>query len=249
MLFTFIPLIPLATISLHDQHLFQTAWFIESLCSQVLVVFIIRTRRTPFWRSKPSKYLLSSSIHIVAFALIVPFTPLGPIFDFVPPPLLFYVALGVLLAAYLLFAEFVKNWFYKRNAFRLEQVLVPKRAFYVTRTAKLMQDMIAMICLRSEEEFGIESFTEDLNSAITYPINQNQMARNLQYLRRSRLISVDWNKRTIKREKAIAEYVKKGIIGGPNWSIIGEDWRKINNVLLNKHGLVNTEYQLLLLRQ
>ena len=66
-----------------------------------------------------------------------------------------------------------------------------------------MQDMIATISLRVEDEFTIESLTEDLNSAITYPINSNQMARNLQYLRRSGLISVDWNKRTIKREKSL----------------------------------------------
>ena len=229
--------------------LFQTAWFIESLCSQILVVFIIRTQRKPFWKSKPSRYLVISSLSIVAFALILPFTPLGEIFGFVPPPPLFFAALAILLGTYLLLAETVKNWFYKRHAYRLEQTLVPKRTFYVTRTAKLMQDMIATICLQIEDEFTIESITADLNSAITYPINSNQMTRNLQYLRRSGLISVDWRKRTIKREKPLIEYVKKSIIGGPIWPTIGEDWRKINNILLNKHGAVNTEYQQLLPKQ
>ncbi|MCL5949946.1 MAG: magnesium-translocating P-type ATPase [Candidatus Bathyarchaeota archaeon] len=229
--------------------LFQTAWFIESLCSQILVVFIIRTRRKPFYKSKPSKYLLISSLSIVAFALILPFTPLGAVFGFVPPPPLFFVALAILLGTYLLLAETVKHWFYKRHGYRLEQTLVPKRTFYVTRTAKLMQDMIATISLRTEDEFTIESLTDDLNSAITYPINSNQMARNLQYLRRSGLISVDWSKRTIKREKSLSEYVKKSIIGGPMWPTIGEDWRKINNILLNKHGTINAEYQQLLPKQ
>ena len=42
------------------------------------------------------------------------------------------------------------------------------------------------------------------------------MARNLQYLRRSGLISVDWNKRTLKREKALNDYVKKEYYGGSN---------------------------------
>ncbi|HEX7482473.1 MAG TPA: HAD-IC family P-type ATPase, partial [Candidatus Bathyarchaeia archaeon] len=249
MLFVFIPIVPLGLLSSHDQHLFQTAWFIESLCSQVLVVFVIRTRRKPFWKSKPSKYLVISSIAIVTFALLVPFTPLGSLFSFVAPPLLFYVALAILLGAYLTLTEVVKNWFYKRNAYRLEQVLVPKRTFYVNRTAKLMQDMIATISLRVEDEFTIESLTNDLNSAITYPINSNQMARNLQYLRRSGLISVEWNKRTIKREKALGEYVKTSIIGGSIWPTIGEDWRKINNILLSKHGAVNAEYQQLLPKQ
>ena len=251
MLFVFIPIIPAALLlnPKYPEHLFQTAWFIESLCSQVLVVFVIRTRRKPFWKSKPSKYLIISSIVIVTFALTIPFTPLGEIFGFVAPPLLFYVALAALLAGYLGVTELVKTWFYKRNAYRLEQVLVPKRTFYVNRTAKLMQDMIATISLRSGDEFTIESLTDDLNSAITYPINQNQMARNLQYLRRSGLISVDWNKRTIKREKSLEEYVKKSIIGSPLWSSISEDWRKIHNILIEKHGTVNLEYQQILVKQ
>jgi len=112
-----------------------------------------------------------------------------------------------------------------------------------------MQDMIAVISLRPDDELSIESLTDDLNSTINYPINSNQMARNLQYLRRSGLISVDWNKRTIKREKTLKEYVKKDIISGPMWATIGEDWRKINAVLLNKRGKINPEYQQLLTQQ
>ena len=241
--------IPLVNYSKHDESLFQTAWFIESLCSQILVVFIIRTRRKPFWESKPSRYLVISAVGILAFALILPFTPLGAVFGFVAPPPLFFFALLLLLTAYLVLAELVKNWFYKRHAYRIEQTLVPKRTLYVTRAAKLMQDMIATISLRVEEEFTIESLTEDLNSAITYPINSNQMARNLQYLRRSGLITVDWSKRTIKREKSMDEYVKRSIIGGPIWSSVSEDWRKINYILLNKHGAVNQDYQQILPKQ
>ena len=229
--------------------LFQTAWFIESLVSQILVVFIVRTRRQPFWKSKPSKYLAISSVAIISFALIVPFTPLGVLFGFVTPPPMFYVALTLLLTAYLVLAESVKTWFFKRNAYRLEQVLVPKRAFYVNRTTKLMQDMIATISLRVEDEFSIESLTDDLNNVITYPINSNQLARNLQYLRRSGLISVDWSKRTLKREKTLAEYVKNSIVTGPIWQSLREDWRKIHNLLLAKHGQVSPEYQHMLLTQ
>lgn len=112
-----------------------------------------------------------------------------------------------------------------------------------------MQDMIATISLRVEDEFTIESLTDDLNSAITYPINSNQMAKNLQHLRRSGLITVDWNKGSIKREKSLGEYVKKSVIGGPIWSSISEDWSKINYILLNKHGAVNAEYQQILPKQ
>jgi Mg2+-importing ATPase len=62
----------------HLQSQFQTAWFIESLCTQTLVVFIIRTRQTPFWKSKPGKYLVLSSFSVVA---AVPFSTL-----FLPHP-------------------------------------------------------------------------------------------------------------------------------------------------------------------
>lgn len=252
MLFVFIlPVVPFALLSedLASQHLFQTAWFIESLCSQVLVVFIIRTRRIPFWKSKPSKYLLVSSLLIVIFALIVPFTPLGPVFGFVIPPLMFYVILALLLGAYLLVAELVKGWFYRRHAYQLEQTLVPKRRFYVPRTTRLLQDMIAVISLQADDEFSIESLTNDLNSAITYPLNANQITRNLQYLRRSRLISVNWKKRTVKREPSLEDYVGKSIISAPSWSTVAEDWKRISNILVNKHGSVNARYRDLLAKQ
>ncbi len=251
MLFVFLPIIPVALLAdpRYPEHLFQTAWFVESLVSQILVVFVIRTRRSPFWKSKPSKYLVISSIIIIAFALLVPLSPLGRIFGFVAPPPLFYAALALLMGAYLVVAELVKRWFYKRNAYRLEQILVPKRALYVTRTAELMQDMIAAISLRAEDEILIESLTEDLNSAVAFPINSNQAARNLQYLRRSGLISVDWNRRTLKREKALHDYVKKSIMAGPAWGTIGQEWAKINAILLKRHGVVNDEYQEMLPKQ
>ncbi len=233
-----------------NEGLFQTAWFIESLCSQTLVVLIIRTRRVPFYKSKPSKYLAAMLLFVIASAIIIPYTPVNAFFGFVPPPPEYFLALVGILSVYALLAEAVKSWFYKRYAYRLEQVLIPKRRpFYLTRTARFMQDMIAAISLRSEDEFPIESFTEDLNSAIKYPINSNQMARNLQYLRRSGLINVDWSKRTIRREKALSEYIKKSVVDSPMWSNIREDWRIINATLLNKHGTVNAEYQELLGKQ
>jgi Mg2+-importing ATPase len=95
--------------------LFQTAWFIESLCTQILVIFVIRTRKTPFYKSKPSSFLLLSSLAVVGFALVAPFIPgFNEILVFVPPPYAFYVVLAGLIGAYLLLVEIVKKWFYKR---------------------------------------------------------------------------------------------------------------------------------------
>jgi len=105
--------------------LFQTAWFIESLCTQTLVIFVIRTRKTPFYKSKPSKLLLFSSLSIVGVALVIPFIPrLSELFGFEAPPLQFYLILAGLIGAYLLLVEIVKKWFIKRYAYRLEQVWI-----------------------------------------------------------------------------------------------------------------------------
>jgi len=101
--------------------LFQTAWFLESLSTQALVIFVIRTRRMPFYKSRPSWPLLFATLGVVVSALALPFTPLGSLFKFVPPPTSFLVVLLVFIAAYLMLAEILKGLFYKRLAKRLNQ--------------------------------------------------------------------------------------------------------------------------------
>jgi len=96
--------------------LFQTAWFIESLATQTLVIFVIRTAKSPFYKSRPSKLLLLSSLSILVFAFLMPFTPLGALFGFVEPPLAFFVLVLGLIGTYLMLVEIVKKWFYKRYA-------------------------------------------------------------------------------------------------------------------------------------
>jgi len=92
--------------------LFQTAWFLESLSTQALVVFVIRTRR-PFYKSRPSKPLLISTLGVVAFALAIPFTPIGALFQFVIPPPTFLLALVAFIVAYLALVESLKGRFYR----------------------------------------------------------------------------------------------------------------------------------------
>jgi P-type Mg2+ transporter len=96
--------------------LFQTAWFIESLCTQTLVIFLIRTRRVPFYKSKPGKILLASSLTAVAVAIIIASTPIGDVFGFVRPPAIFYLVLIGFIGIYLLLVEAVKKLFYQRYA-------------------------------------------------------------------------------------------------------------------------------------
>jgi Mg2+-importing ATPase len=97
--------------------MFQTAWFVESLFTQTLVIFVIRTRTIPFFRSKPNKLLLFNIIIVLALAMVLPFTPLGSkIFGFVPLPMTFLLVLVGFIVSYMGLTELMKMWFYRRFA-------------------------------------------------------------------------------------------------------------------------------------
>src|SRR5437762_5581788 len=71
--------------------LFQTGWFIESLATEILVVFVIRTARRPFFLSKPSLWLTITSLSIVFIGVLLPFTPLAKPLGFMAPPPLYFL--------------------------------------------------------------------------------------------------------------------------------------------------------------
>ena len=104
-------------IMLHMFHageeLFHTGWFVESMATQVLVIFIIRTRRNPF-KSRPNVWLAICSLSVVFLAVVFPFTPLGRYFGFVAPPFSFYLVLAGLVLFYLFAVEGMKQWFFRR---------------------------------------------------------------------------------------------------------------------------------------
>ena len=93
--------------------LFQTGWFVESLATQVLVIFVIRTRGSPL-RSRPNPLLAGTSLAVAAVGILLPYTAIGRWFGFVPLPLTFLAALGAMVVCYLVLAEGVKRWFYRR---------------------------------------------------------------------------------------------------------------------------------------
>jgi P-type Mg2+ transporter len=95
-----------------NEALFQTGWFIESLATQVLVIFVLRTRGNPL-KSRPHPLLASTSIAVVVLAVLLPFTPLGTWFGFAPPSALFVLAIGGLTVGYLLLAQGAKWAFYR----------------------------------------------------------------------------------------------------------------------------------------
>ena len=95
--------------------LFHTGWFIESIATQVLVIFIIRTRKNPF-KSRPNPWLIACSLTVVAAAVLLPFTPAGVYLGFVAPPALFFFILILMLIAYLFAVEGMKQWFFRHFA-------------------------------------------------------------------------------------------------------------------------------------
>ncbi|HWA12973.1 MAG TPA: magnesium-translocating P-type ATPase [Burkholderiales bacterium] len=108
-------------VMLHLLHLpealFQTGWFVESLATQVLVVFVIRTRRSPF-ASRPAPALAAACLGVVAFACLLPWLPWSAAFGFAPLPVSLCLAIAALVAAYLGVAEFAKRLFYRRSSRR-----------------------------------------------------------------------------------------------------------------------------------
>ena len=125
-LFDFLTFFILLFVFAADAALFQTAWFVESICTQTLIIFVIRTRVFPFYRSRPSRPLIISTCLIVLVACLLPFTIIGALFGFVQPPLAFYAVLAGLVIGYIIIVELVKRWFYRRYAGFIERkVLLP----------------------------------------------------------------------------------------------------------------------------
>jgi Mg2+-importing ATPase len=97
-----------------DETLFRTGWFVESLATQVLVIFVIRTRGSLF-ASRPHPALAWSAAGVLAVAAALPYTPAAAMLGFAAPPPLFYGVLAALVAAYLVLAEVAKRAFYSRT--------------------------------------------------------------------------------------------------------------------------------------
>jgi P-type Mg2+ transporter len=82
------------------------------MATQVLVIFVIRTRASPF-ASRPAVLLVATSLAVVATAALVPWTPLASYFGFVPPPLSLYGVVAAMVAVYLVLVQWVKRRFYQ----------------------------------------------------------------------------------------------------------------------------------------
>jgi Mg2+-importing ATPase len=92
---------------------FRSGWFVESLATQTLIVFVIRTRRVPFLRSRPSRPLLASVLAVVTIGAVIPQSPLDDTLGFAPLPPSFFAVLVGFVIAYLAAVEVAKYVLYK----------------------------------------------------------------------------------------------------------------------------------------
>ena len=98
---------------------FHTGWFVESLATQTLVLFVIRTSKNPL-RSRPSDPLLATCLGVVAVGLYLPFSPLAGVLGFTPLPGSYFAFVAVATAVYLLLVQVAKR--------RLLRATTPKSA-------------------------------------------------------------------------------------------------------------------------
>jgi len=112
-IYDFLTFFVLLKVFLASEQFFHTGWFVESLATQTLVIFVIRTARNPL-RSRPSLALTFTTIAIVLFATVLPYTRLGALIGFTPLPLTFLLFIAFATATYLLLVEAVKRRLMRR---------------------------------------------------------------------------------------------------------------------------------------
>ena len=94
--------------------LFRSGWFVESLATQTLVIFVIRTRRRA-WRSRPSRGLIASAIAVVAVGALLPVSPARHALGFAMPSLGLYLVIAIMVVVYLALVEAMKHRFFARH--------------------------------------------------------------------------------------------------------------------------------------
>jgi len=98
----------------HYEKLFHTAWFVESLITQTLIVHIIRTRKIPFFQSRASSVMVFTTVIIMAIGAWLPYSPLASYIGLVPLPGVFFAWLALFALLYSVITHMIKSWFYRR---------------------------------------------------------------------------------------------------------------------------------------
>src|SRR5690242_11018130 len=114
---------------------FRTGWFVESLATQTLIIFAIRTRRVPFLRSRPGATLSVATAAVIAIGVALTVSPLSTRLGFTPLPWQFFAALAGLTIGYLVLVELTKTLFYAEPIHVNEPYRIRGRAHRIHRRA------------------------------------------------------------------------------------------------------------------
>lgn len=93
---------------------FRTAWFVESLLTQLAIVLIVRTYHA-FWLSRPSPLLCALTLGVALLAIAIPYLPLAGWLGFVPLPVPVLAGIVTITGLYLIVSETTKRWFFERE--------------------------------------------------------------------------------------------------------------------------------------
>ena len=116
--------------------LFRSGWFVESLVTQTLVIFVIRTRRVPFFKSHPSRPLLVATLGCAGLGVAIPYiAPLAHLFGFRALPLSFLAVLAGMTVTYLALAQVGVALFFKPQGGRALARAIGRRERRIMRTA------------------------------------------------------------------------------------------------------------------
>jgi Mg2+-importing ATPase len=116
--------------------LFRSGWFVESLATQTLVIFVIRTRRVPFFKSRPSLPLMATTIACAALAVAIPYIPfIAKPLGFTSLPPAFLLVLVVMVITYLALAELGIKIFFKARPVRHRSLSQPVHGRRILRRA------------------------------------------------------------------------------------------------------------------
>ena len=156
---------------------FRTGWFVESLATQTLVIFVIRTRRHPFWRSRPSRPLLVASLAVPLIGVALPYMPFGHYLGFTHLPLRVLPDPRGAGVAYLVLVESVKGVFYRRHA--VGPPVAERRPHHVRRIHRPGRDSVT------------PSRSEDIVKALDHaPLSDEELARIDAYWRAANYLTV-----------------------------------------------------------
>jgi Mg2+-importing ATPase len=220
-----------------DQILFRTALFVEVVLSEIFVLFVIRTEKFFLRSTRPSKQLIWASIGAVLITFALIYLPITSLFEFTPLPLSLLGLTMIIVLGYTFATEIVKLAYFKK--------LIMPKIFPVQPVQLRLLDIVAIVCLRAENEISLDSLFDDLAKTIKYPLKPQHVLNYLHHLQRGGLISINWRERVVRRENATRDYVMKQV-SSESWPEIAKNWRKIRSNLKARYNQVNPEYESLL---